>query len=292
MSQVYNQPIIMKNKDLVSGLETEGFIYVPYPFALRASIENAVEAWKRFCALPERKRMEFPYDPGKGMGVGYELKKTPGSHRDLKEDFHFTSGKREWLAHAAEGFGSHEASEFVAAANSLLNDMSPFIMDVFMQVERQFGIKGLTQEAANSQGSWFLRFLHYFGNRTPGDEIATSHADKCGLTFHLHESAIGLQYMDHSKEWKSAPVPAGTSMIIPGMRIQYRSKGRLKATYHRVVASPSAAQKGRFSVVCFVHLDRTPQYDKKHAGRLQEFPPGFNYDMPFKEFSKLFIKPD
>jgi len=85
------------------------------------------------------------------------------------------------------------------------------------------------------------------------------------------------------------PVSGGETAIIPGMRLQYRSGNKLKAIYHRVVATEKTAKEGRFSVVCFVHLKNTPEYNKQKAGRLQEFMPGFNYDMPFEEFKKLFI---
>ena len=135
---------------------------------------------------------------------------------------------------------------------------------------------------------WFLRFIHYFGGRREDDEIATSHADKCGFTLHLMESDPGLQFLDFQNKWNDVPVSTGETVIIPGMRLQYRSKNELKALYHRVVATPETAEAGRFSMVLFVHLCRTPEYDKKRAGRLQEFPPGFNYEMPFEEFSKLF----
>ncbi len=138
---------------------------------------------------------------------------------------------------------------------------------------------------------WFVRFLHYFGGRKEGDEIATPHVDKSGFTLHLYESDPGLQYLDFAKQWRDMPVSLGETAIIPGMRLQYRSQNRLKAIYHRVIATEKVAQQGRFSVVCFIHLKNTPEYNKQKAGRLQEFPPGFNYDMPFSEFSKLFISP-
>jgi isopenicillin N synthase-like dioxygenase len=137
-----------------------------------------------------------------------------------------------------------------------------------------------------------MRFLHYFGERTKGDEIAIPHADKSCFTLHLYESDPGLQYLDFGKQWREMPVSSGETAIIPGMRLQYCSQNRLKATYHRVVATAKTAKQGRFSVVLFVHMPRTAEYkeyNKEKRGRLQEFQPGFNYEMLFEEFAQLFI---
>ena len=99
----------------------------------------------------------------------------------------------------------------------------------------------------------------------------------------------GLQHFTFEKEWEDMPVSSGETVIIPGMRLQYRSHNELKAVYHRVVATKETARTGRFSIVCFIHPKNTAQYNKEKAGRLQEFQPGFNYEMSFEEFAKLFV---
>ena len=275
----------------VAELERKGLARISYPVELRSGVERAVESWKSFCDQPEAVRSLFPYNSGSGMGVGYELKKTQGSSLDLKEDFHFTTGSKKWIDQTAESIGNETISRFVKDAEGLASLIEPLVLDFAAQVEREFGLEKFAKEVRTSKDMWFIRFLHYFGDRKEGDEIATAHADKSGFTLHLYESDPGLQYLDFDKKWQEMPVSSGETAIIPGMRLQYRSKNQLKATYHRVVATEKTAKQGRFSVVCFIHLKDTPQYDKQHAGRLQEFQPGFNYDMPFEEFSKLFIPP-
>ncbi len=278
----------MENKYSIGDLEMKGLVRVSYPADLRQSVERAVESWKSFCALPEATRKLFPYNSAAGMGVGYELKQTPGANLDVKEDFHFTLGSEGWIFGVAEEMKSPTVSRFVEDARSLAHAMEPLVLDFAQSLERQFALTGLVQEVADSKGSWFVRFLHYFGGRKPGDEIATPHADKSGFTLHLYESDPGLQYLDFKKAWQEMPVSAGETVIIPGMRMQYRSRNQLKALYHRVVATAETAAQGRFSAVVFVHLNRTPAYNKQKSGRLQEFQPGFNYEMPFEEFSRLF----
>jgi len=279
----------MKNKMSVTSFKEKGFVEIGYPKKLRVAVEDAIVAWRAFCVLPEERKILFPYNPNDGMGVGYELKKTKGIARDLKEDLHVTTGQSDWLAEAAKKSGVSECQELVKKAQSLLLTMSPIILDFAKSIEQKFGIKYLVEDVADNQEQWFLRFLHYFGDRKVGEEIATSHADKSGFTLHLYESDSGLQFLDWDLTWHDAHVSPGTAVIIPGMRMQYRSENKLKALFHRVIANEKTAKNGRFSMVCFVHFKRTPQYDKKNVGRLQEFKPGFNYEMPFEEFRKLFV---
>jgi isopenicillin N synthase-like dioxygenase len=281
----------MKKQSRVS----QSFVTVPYPKSLEDTVAKAVASWKSFCILPEATKKQFSYHSnnstasGKNhMGVGYELKKTAGSFLDQKEDFHFTTGEEKWLQNETDKIKNKEALNLVEISKNLVTEMSPFILDYARSLEKDFGLTGLEQEVRESKDHWFLRYLHYFGERKVGEEIATSHADKSGFTLHLYESDPGLEMLTMDMNWVPMPVGNGNTVIIPGMRLQYRSKNKLKALFHRVLATKDTAKTGRFSMVCFVHLMKTPQYDKAKAGRLQEFPPGFNYDMPFEEFAKLF----
>ncbi len=278
------------NNGSVSDLKEKGCVSISYPEELRVSVEEAMEKWKAFCALPESQRAKFPYNPGAGMGVGYELKKTPGATLDVKEDMHLTLGSREWLTAAAKASESEVAEEFVGCAEDLIIAMEPLITEFAIAIEQKFGLEGFAKNITDNRNQWFIRFLHYFGNREEGDEIATPHVDKSAFTLHLYESDEGLQRLDYDFAWQDMPVSSGETVIIPGMRLQYRSESTIKATAHRVVANTNTAKTGRFSAVCFIHPKNTPVYDKQKAGRLQEFEPGFNYSMPFDEFSQLFTE--
>jgi isopenicillin N synthase-like dioxygenase len=269
-------------------LGSRGLCSVEYSPMLKQAVEKAVRAWREFCSLPEEIRAKFPYNPRDGMGVGYELKKTPGTTLDIKEDFHFTSQGQKWLMDQAEEVGQ-VAVALVEGLAELNDYMSATVRSFALEVEKVYDLPGFAEEIMANSGGWFIRFLHYFGGAEPGDEIAKAHADKSGFTLHLHESDPGLQYLDRVYRWQDISMQPGETVILPGMRGQYRSKGKLKATFHRVVATPETAKLGRFSAVAFIHPDnRVPQYDKAGAGRLQEMKPGFNYEMPFEEFARLF----
>lgn len=264
-------------------------INIKYPQKLREGVERSVEAWKKFCELPEEIRLKFPYNPENGMGVGYELKKVPGATLDIKEDFHITKAANEWLMGKAKETNEPAVVEFVTSAGSLVDLMIETVSNFASQLEENYKIQGFAKEITSNSDQWFLRFIHYFGGSIEGEEIAKAHTDKSAFTLHLFESDSGLQYLDDKFVWKAMPVSSGETAIIPGMRGQYMSQGKLKAVFHRVVATKKTAKNGRFSAVVFIHPGpKIPQYNKASMGRLQEFKPGFNYEMPFGEFATLF----
>src|SRR5277367_1949663 len=113
----------------VRDLESKGVVNVQYPAELRKSVVAAVAAWKAFCSLPEELRAKFPYNKAAGMGVGYELKKTPGANLDLKEDFHVTAGSHDWLESTARTFGDPIALNLVEQAEKLIDLAEPLILD-------------------------------------------------------------------------------------------------------------------------------------------------------------------
>lgn len=193
---------------------------------------------------------------------------------------------------AKENLGKIEspvAREFVTHVTSLVKVMKPTILQFARDVETKLGVEGFESEVELSEPGFFVRFIHYFGDREVGEETATAHVDQSGFTLHLFESAPGFQCLSYDGKWIDVPISGGyQTVIINAMQMQLRSKGELKALCHRVVATPETAKKGRYSAVCFVQLRNTPKYDKDKGGRLQEKVPGFNYDMQIEEFREMF----
>ncbi len=274
-------------KSSIHNLKTEGYVALSYPKNLRASVEETVEAWKQFCALPAETKKNLPYSNA-GAGVGYELKDGAGPKGDKKENLDVTLGGKEWLETNAKIIDNKVAFDFITKSTNLVSIMKPLIVGFAAEAERTFGIKDFKKEVEESENAFFVRFIHYFGDRKPGEETASAHTDQSGFTLHLYESHAGLQCFTKEKIWIDMPVSRGETVIIPCMQLQLRSGGDLVATCHRVVASEETARTGRFSAVCFVQLKNTPKYDKETHGRLQEKEPGFNYHLSHDEFKKLF----
>ncbi|MEK7463925.1 MAG: 2OG-Fe(II) oxygenase family protein [Patescibacteria group bacterium] len=274
-------------KTPINDLKTKGFVTMKYPESLRGPVENAVKSWKRFCALPTETKKGLPYSNG-GTGVGYEFKDGVGKNADRKENFDVTLAGKGWVKVNAQKIESIAALNFAVQSTDLVGLLKPLVLDFAEQVEKTYSLKGFKQEVADSESAFFVRFIHYFGERNVGDETASAHVDQSGFTLHLFESAPGLQYLDSSKVWRDASISAGETDIIPSMQLQLRSEGKLNALCHRVIATLETAIGGRYSAVCFIQLKNTPRYDKDKQGRLQEREAGFNYDMPMGEFGKLF----
>lgn len=259
-------------------------VVFPYPMILREAVESAFVSWQKFCSLLRDDKMRLVYR----NDAGFEFKEEPGATRDLKENLHVNRREMSRLQEAATPIAGGDGLKLILMASVLLDLVDPLILNFARSMESTFGLVGLSDEVVSGVDSRILRYLHYFGDRQVGDEIATAHADKSGFTLHLFESHSGLQYLDLSKNWQPMPVSPGQTVMIANMQLQLRSRNRLKALCHRVVATEETAQSGRYSILCFVPLTGTPAYKKREKGRLQEFTPGFNYDMQFEQFQTLF----
>lgn len=273
----------------IKKLKTKGFVALAYPTDLRIAVDRTVDSWKKFCALSTKVKKALPYS-NNADGVGYELKDGIGNKADRKENFDVAITGQEWLQKNIETIKNPIALDFVQNATALIAVLKPVVLDFARQSEKVFNLEGFAREVDGGDDAFFVRFIHYFGNRKTGDETATAHADQSAFTLHLFESAPGLQCMNYGGTWIDMPVSEGETVIIPGMQMQLRSKGELTALCHRVIATQETAQNGRYSAVCFVQLKNTPKYDKEKHGRLQEKVPGFNYSLPHKDFSKFFKK--
>jgi len=269
----------------IKKFQSEGLVDIPYPSDLRKLVVSAAESWKLFCDLPRDLKDKFIYIDN----TGFELKEEAGSTKDLKENFHVTVDQISRLSAIAKGTLDTKTIKFIRDAEDLIRLAEPFITDFADKIEKEFSIPGFKDDCLVRKNHWTVRYLHYFSDRKEGEQIASPHADKGGFTLHLFESAPGLQYLDYEKNWQEMPVSEGSTVIIPGMELQLKSKNKLRALCHRVIATKDTASTGRYSMVLFVNFANTPKYNKEGKGRMQDFAPGFNYTMPFEEFSTLFI---
>ncbi|PCI27589.1 hypothetical protein COB55_05490 [Candidatus Wolfebacteria bacterium] len=264
---------------------TDGATTIPYNPNLELAVSEAEQSWRSFCNLTLEQKKGFPYIEN----VGYEHKdESNGS--DLKENFHVTIGALRRLAREMAKTNCPEATKFIASVTALAEFMEEAVREYCEFLEKKYEITGIADRILRNKGGWTFRFLHYFPGTTSGKEIAAPHADKGGFTFHLRESTGGIQYLNPDKSWESIAVLEDETVLFSGMQMQFASAGKVIALCHRVVANEISEAEGRFSVVCFVDMANTPSYDKKTHGRMQDHEPGFNYEMSFEEFSKLFAK--
>lgn len=266
--------------ETMTSLQSTGVAMMPYTPELRSLVEEAANAWQEFCQLPADEKMRLAQT---NATVGYELKNGIGPQADRKENFDITT-------RSINAPVNNEAQhDFIAKATMVSTAMAELAIDFARQTEALYDVPDLAGRTQASTDQIFTRFLHYFGDRAVGEEIATPHCDQSGFTFHLYETAGGCQRLDRTtRTWSDMPVEEGKLAAFPAMQLQLLSGGELKALPHRVIATEETKELGRYAIVCFVKLNHTPVYNKAHHGRLQEFAPGFNYDLSPSEFSQLF----
>lgn len=265
-------------------LETEGVAMTLYPEVLRRQVDEAAQSWRAFLALPDDDKDRFmAYN--NSTGIGYERKDGVGKNADRKENFDITP------EYSQTTVGGGVAESFIGRAVSLSETMSSYALQMARGIGAEYHIE--TLERLQPDGlTTFVRFLHYPGGRQIGDLIGEPHTDQSGFTFHLYETAAGCERLDPvTREWLSMPVSKDSAAVFGAMQLQLLSEGRLPALAHRIRATEQTHKSGRQAIVCFVRFTGgVLVYDKETHGRLQEFEPGFNYDMEPAEFAKLFTK--
>lgn len=270
----------------VRSLSSTGFVTVSYPPILRKHMQEAMESWQRFCDLPlEQKQLLSGGD--RINDFGYMVRKDNGSRADDKELFHALRANFSNLLPLAEKIQDRRATDFIQAIDNLIVSMESLVRQFARDVERHFGITGFEADVLKNKDSWVFRYLRYPPGARP--VLANAHADRRGFTFHLGETQEGGEYYDLKKnEWRPWPLSDIQTIIFPSMDLQYRSRNRLKALWHRVVPNEKSVAYGRYSMVAFIDFANSHRFDDSRF-RMQEFEPGFNYSCPFDEFQKLFV---
>jgi len=266
------------------GFDRKGFVTISYPKDLRASVLRLANAWKNWCSLPQEKKSMFPYSDG----VGYQYQDEPGATRDIKEVFHFTGEKEPWLRDRARDAKSLIAQDLIADSRGVLESLFPMILAYNKGIEEEYGLSGLADEVRASKDRIFIRAIHYFPGKKPGETLAAHHIDKSGQTEHLYEDLPGVEGLGFDGVWRPIPTWQDEMVAFPSLQMQLRSGGKITALCHRVVATNESGENGRYAIVAFTELAKTPKYDKAHIGRLQDLPAGFNYGMDPGEFRKYF----
>jgi isopenicillin N synthase-like dioxygenase len=163
----------------------------------------------------------------------------------------------------------------------------PLITSFLNDAEKRTGQEDLTQDALSAQDHYVLRYLHYFPSSDTQEEIAAAHCDIGGFTLHLAQDIPGLQFLHADGFWKDVVFDGNKTIIFPGIGMQYRTKGQIKATCHRVVSNAESREIGRYSSVLFANWSTGGRWNKEKYGGLSEQTPGFNYDLSHEEMLKF-----
>jgi len=266
----------------VTALEAKGFVSVKYPRTLYHRVQQTMASWEYFCELPKEEKVKLA-GGDRLHDFGYMIRKDKGPRADRKEQLHVSERQLAELHKKASTISDRRAVSFINDVGVLIRESQEIVQEFASDVASMYQLDGFERDVMSSKERWTFRYLHYFG----GDMLSHAHADRGGFTLHLYESDKGGEYLSFDGVWRSWPINKRNTIILPGMHMQHRSNGKIKALWHRVRANPQTIQKGRFAMVAFIDFLWTHKYDDSKR-RLQDFEEGFNYDMPFTEFQKLF----
>lgn len=267
----------------ISRLKEDGFVLIDYPEALRKRVRLVMKSWQRFCLLKEEeKRMLSGGD--RIRDFGYMHRNDSGANADNKELFHLNERDVRDLSELSKKISDSRARMFIRSSARLIEEISPFIFAFADGVEKMYGVQNFAHAVHTSTAEWTFRFLHYF----PGETLAHPHVDRGGFTMHLYETHGGGEYFDFTRTWHTWPVSEKETIIFPSMGLQYESRGELRALWHQVLGQRSTKNIHRFALVAFIDFAQAYRFDDSKR-RLQDFPVGFNYEISYEDFQKLFV---
>jgi len=274
MTQSAIHPVSFKGlgEDFAAFSQALGSSFARYGFAVvsdhdlpQARIEAALDATRRFFALPEAIKRRYVVGQGGQRGYtpfGIETAKGE-AHFDLKEFWHMgrdlPPGHR-YEALMPPNVWPDEVADFhehVAWLYGALDDMGGRLLEaiaVYLGLQRDFFAP--TVDAGNS----ILRLLHYPPAPFDGPNIrAGAHEDINVITLLLGAEEAGLEVLDRDGRWLPVNPAPGSLVINIGDMLQRLTNHVLPSTSHRVVnPAPERRGKARYSTPFFLHFN--PDY--------------------------------
>jgi len=232
----------------------------------QARIDAAIDAAKRFFALPED--VKTRYAVGKGGQRGYipfGIETAKGAdHFDLKEFWHMgrdlPPGHR-YEAQMPANVWPAEVADFHEKVAWLYNALDSMGAKVLQAIAAYLNLPRHQFDEAVREGNSILRLLHY--PPIPADATgvrAGAHGDINAITLLLGAEEGGLEVLDRDGRWLPINPPPGCLVINIGDMLERATNDVLPSTVHRVV-NPPPERRGlpRYSTPFFLHF--APDYE-------------------------------
>ena len=227
----------------------------------QARIDAAIDAAKRFSALPAAVKAQ--YAVGKGGQRGYlpfGIETAKGaSHHDLKEFWHM--GRDLPAGHRYEdrmppNVWPVETPDFEDKVAWLYDALDSMGVKVLQAIAHDLGLPRDQFDAAVAEGNSVLRLLHY--PPIPADatgERAGAHGDINTITLLLGAEEGGLEVKDRDGQWLPINPPPGCLVCNIGDMLERATNHVLPSTIHRVVNPPPERRSfARYSTPFFLHF--------------------------------------
>lgn len=232
----------------------------------QSRIDAAIDAAKRFFALPENVKKQYAVGKGGQRGyIPFGIETAKGAtHHDLKEFWHM--GRDLPPGHRYEpsmppNVWPAETPDFHEKIAWLYGALDGMGKKVLQAIAAYLNLPRRQFDEAVREGNSVLRLLHY----PPIPEDATgvragAHGDINAITLLLGAEEGGLEVQDRDGQWLPINPPPGCLVVNIGDMLERNTNNVLPSTIHRVV-NPPPERRGfaRYSTPFFLHF--APDYE-------------------------------
>ena len=228
----------------------------------QARIDAAIDAAKRFFALPEDVKKRYVVGKGGQRGyIPFGIETAKGAtHHDLKEFWHM--GRDLPPGHRYEpsmppNVWPAETPDFQERIAWLYGALDGMGKKVLQAIATYLELPRDQFDEAVREGNSVLRLLHYPPiEGVTGEAIrAGAHGDINLITLLLGAEEAGLELLGKDGEWIPASPPPGALVVNVGDMLERLTNKVLPSTIHRVRnPDPARARFSRYSMPFFLHL--------------------------------------
>ena len=253
-------------RDLSAAYEEYGFVIIENHGIEKRLIDQCVESFRKFFALPVEQKLRYKL-PGGGGARGYtpfgiETAKD-SKHFDLKEFWHVgreLPPGHPYRARMPDNVWPSEVPGFRGDELWLYGALEDLGDKVLSAIARYLGLADGFFAPTTKDGNSVLRLLHYPPAPFDGPNVrAAAHEDINTITLLLGAEEAGLQVLDRDGAWLPINPPPGSVVCNIGDMLQRLTNHVLPSTTHRVV-NPPPERRGvaRYSTPFFLHF--APDY--------------------------------
>jgi len=251
-------------RDLSAAYEEYGFVIIENHGIDRRTIDQCVDCFRRFFALPEPEKRRYQL-PGGGGARGYTpfgIETAKGArHHDLKEFWHvgreLPPGHR-YARDMAPNIWPEGIPGFRESTLSLYESFDLLGRRLLSPIAHTIGLADDYFDDKVNFGNSVLRVIHYPPmppEPTPSVR-AGAHEDINVITLLLGAEEPGLEVLSKKGEWLPINPAPGSLVCNVGDMLQRLTNRRLRSTTHRVVNPPrERASKARYSLPFFLHFN-------------------------------------
>ena len=263
---LYEADFARFSKALGDSFKRYGFAVISDYDMPQSKIDAAIDAAKRFFALPEDVKKQYAVGKGGQRGyIPFGIETAKGAtHHDLKEFWHM--GRDLPPGHRYEpsmppNVWPAETPDFHEKIAWLYGALDGMGKKVLQAIATYLDLPRGQFDEAVREGNSVLRLLHY--PPIPADATgvrAGAHGDINAITLLLGAEEGGLEVQDRDGQWLPINPPPGCLVVNIGDMLERNTNDVLPSTIHRVV-NPPPERRGfaRYSTPFFLHF--APDYE-------------------------------